>query len=102
MKERNPYQLPADVEPLHYDLLLRPDFTNFTFSGTGTVLVRVKKPVSKLTLHCLDLQLKKAAIRSPRDGDRREAVPRHTEINEKLAVAILERAGKRVGDAISR
>jgi mRNA interferase HicA len=30
------------------------------------------------------------------DGDRREAVPRHTEINEKLAAAILERAGKKV------
>ncbi|OFW00513.1 MAG: hypothetical protein A3G20_08495 [Acidobacteria bacterium RIFCSPLOWO2_12_FULL_59_11] len=88
MKERNPYQLPADVEPLHYDLLLRPDFTNFTFSGTGTVLVRVKKPVSKLTLHCLDLQLKKAAIRSPRDGDRREA--KTITLDKKMETATLD------------
>lgn len=33
-------------------------------------------------------------------GERREAVPRHAEINEKLAAAILERAGKKDGDAI--
>jgi len=30
------------------------------------------------------------------DGDREEAVPRHTEINDKLAGAILTRARKKV------
>ena len=30
------------------------------------------------------------------DGDREEAVPRHTEINEKLAAAILTRARRKV------
>jgi hypothetical protein len=30
------------------------------------------------------------------DGVRQEAVPRHTEIHEKLAKAILARAGKKV------
>lgn len=29
------------------------------------------------------------------DGERQEPIPRHTEINEKLARAILRRAGKR-------
>jgi predicted RNA binding protein YcfA (HicA-like mRNA interferase family) len=30
------------------------------------------------------------------DGERQEAVPRHAEINEKLATALLTRAGKKV------
>ena len=30
------------------------------------------------------------------DGERQEAVPRHAEINEKLAAAILTRASKKV------
>ncbi|MBI3895220.1 MAG: M1 family metallopeptidase [Acidobacteria bacterium] len=88
MKERNPYQLPLDVEPLHYDLLLRPDLTNFTFSGTGTILVRVKKPVSTLTLHCLDLKLKKAAIRSPRGGGLLEA--KTITFDKKMETATLD------------
>ena len=29
------------------------------------------------------------------DGERQEAIPRHSEINEKLARAILRRAGRR-------
>jgi len=29
------------------------------------------------------------------DGERQEAVPRHVEINERLATAILARAGKK-------
>jgi len=30
------------------------------------------------------------------DGEREEAIPRHNEINEKLAKAILRRAGRRI------
>jgi len=30
------------------------------------------------------------------DGERKEAIPRHAEINEKLAIAILNRARKKV------
>jgi len=30
------------------------------------------------------------------DGERQDAVPRHAEINEKLAAAILARAGRKV------
>jgi len=30
------------------------------------------------------------------DGERQEAVPRHVEINEKLAVAVLRRARRKV------
>ncbi|MBI4460532.1 MAG: M1 family metallopeptidase, partial [Acidobacteria bacterium] len=88
MKDRNPYRLPADVEPLHYDLSLRPDFTNFTFSGTETVLIQVRKPVSKLVLHCLDLKLKSAAIRQGRSGDLLEA--KSISLDEKMETAILD------------
>jgi mRNA interferase HicA len=31
------------------------------------------------------------------DGERQEAVPRHTEINEKLAAAIIARASRKQG-----
>ncbi|MBI4463376.1 MAG: M1 family metallopeptidase [Acidobacteria bacterium] len=68
MKRLNTYQLPTDVEPLHYEIALRPDISTFTFTGSEIIRIRIRKPVSKIILHCLDLKLKNAALRYPRHG----------------------------------
>jgi puromycin-sensitive aminopeptidase len=62
MKNHNPYLLPTDVEPAHYDLELKPDLTKFTFTGSETISVTVRKPTSKIVVHAMDLKIGKARI----------------------------------------
>src|ERR1043166_5845254 len=65
MPDRNPYLLPPDIEPTHYDVELTPDLEEFTFHGSEAVSLLVKKPVSRIVLHALDLKISKAVVRSP-------------------------------------
>ena len=44
------YQLPKSVVPGHYDILVRPDFGSFRFSGRVVVDVEVREPVSRITV----------------------------------------------------
>ena len=68
MPGRNPYLLPTDVEPTHYDIELRPDLKKFTFTGSESISLFVHKPTSRMVLHALDLKIAKAELRSPLEG----------------------------------
>ncbi|HSE83168.1 MAG TPA: M1 family metallopeptidase [Thermodesulfobacteriota bacterium] len=59
---KNPILLPDDVEPVHYNLEIKTDFENFTFSGKEDVSIVTKQPTSKITLHAADLEIKKAYL----------------------------------------
>ncbi len=75
MNERgdvSPYQLPRSVVPRHYDLLVKPDFGSFRFSGRVVVDVEVLEPVDRFTVHALGLKIITAQIVDSRGG-RREA-----------------------------
>ena len=66
MNKRNdasPYQLPKGVVPRHYDLLVRPDFDSFRFSGRVVVDVEVREPVDRITVHSLGLKITSGARR---------------------------------------
>lgn len=55
------HRLPQTAFPLHYDLHVVPDLTNFTFSAKETIKIRLKqKSVHSLTLHSIDLNITKA------------------------------------------
>ena len=76
MNERNDasrYQLPKSVVPRHYDLLVRPDFGSFRFSGRVVVDVEVREPVDRITVHSLGLKITRAQVVDSRGG-RRDAV----------------------------
>ena len=76
MNERNDlsqYQLPKSVVPRHYDVLVRPDFGSFRFSGRVVVDVEVRQPVDRITLHSLGLKITRAQVVHSRGG-RRDAV----------------------------
>ncbi|HWP84323.1 MAG TPA: M1 family metallopeptidase [Terriglobia bacterium] len=68
MPDRNPYLLPDDVEPTHYEIELQPDLQKFVFKGSESVSLLIRKPTSRLVLHALDLHITRAAIRSPIEG----------------------------------
>jgi puromycin-sensitive aminopeptidase len=64
-KKENPFLLPRCIEPVHYDIDLQADLEKFTFSGSETIKILIQQPTSTVTLHALDLRVKKAEIRSP-------------------------------------
>ena len=46
-----------DVKPITYKISLKPDFTQFTFSGTVEILAEAQNPVQQLVLNILDLAI---------------------------------------------
>ncbi|MDO8522895.1 MAG: M1 family metallopeptidase [bacterium] len=62
MKRKNPYLLPEDIEPVHYNISLAPDLEKFTFLGFETVTIDILKPTKKITLHAVDIKIKDASL----------------------------------------
>ncbi len=89
MKERNPYLLPTEVEPNHYEIEWKPNLSDFTFAGSERIAITIRKPVTKITLHALDLKIQKAQVRvkvrggrlsEPLDAKRIQANPKKESI----------------------
>ncbi len=70
-KKRNPILLPDVVEPAHYRLEFKIDLDNSTFHGKEDVGITIKGPSSRITLHAVDLEIKKAWLKA--DGQVIEA-----------------------------
>ncbi len=82
----------------------RPSVAGFSLLQTNLVDVHEYVYTDKVKRRELEEALRKLRWRFLRhgakhdvwtDGERQEPIPRHTEINEKLARAILHRAGRR-------
>ncbi|AFS52616.1 M1 family metallopeptidase [Leptospirillum ferriphilum] len=58
--EQTLYQLPRDVRPVHYDLLLAPDLDRMTFSGTVSIEVEVYRDTLEFVLNAKDLRIHEA------------------------------------------
>jgi puromycin-sensitive aminopeptidase len=54
------YRLPTSVTPERYDLRLRPDLKEFTFSGDENVLITVHSATSEVVLNALELEIDEA------------------------------------------
>ncbi len=63
MAPKNPYLLPAEVLPTHYEIELKPNLADFTFQGSERIAVTIRKPVTRITLHAMDLKIRKAQVR---------------------------------------
>ncbi len=59
---RNPILLPKDVEPVHYNIEIKTDLENFTFSGKEDITINIKQPTSIITLHAVDLKINKVCL----------------------------------------
>lgn len=49
------YRLPSHVYPIHYELTLEPNFTNFTFTGEVSIELEIAEETSNITLHVYNL-----------------------------------------------
>ncbi|MEO7724689.1 MAG: M1 family metallopeptidase, partial [Chthoniobacterales bacterium] len=57
-----PGKLPKEVRPIEYAIRIVPDLEKLTFSGSETVRFTVEKPVTKLVLNALELEIASAAV----------------------------------------
>lgn len=56
------YRLPRNTVPSKYSIRIRPDFDNFTFSGSESIEINVMEPVSSIILNAVDLEISSAQI----------------------------------------
>lgn len=50
-------RLPLNVVPLHYDLWLKPDLTQFTFLGTISTCLEVKEETQRIVCNAADMEI---------------------------------------------
>ena len=53
----DPYRLPRTVIPSRYDLTIRPDLGQAMFSGSVDVALIVERPVERVVLNAVDLEI---------------------------------------------
>ncbi|HEX4667658.1 MAG TPA: M1 family metallopeptidase [Chthoniobacterales bacterium] len=72
-----PGKLPKNVLPLEYAIRIAPDLNKLTFTGSETVKLKVEKPVTKIVLNALEMEIASGSI----DG---QSLPKKAiELNEK-------------------
>ncbi len=67
-------RLPDTARPTHYDITLRPDFQNKSFSGQEAIDIQLLKPAPAITLNAADIQFQEVSI--SQDGKTHEATVR--------------------------
>ena len=61
-RQRGGVRLSKKIVPIKYDIRLRPDLENFTFSGIETITLNILKKTKVLTLHCKEIEIDTASI----------------------------------------
>ena len=55
-------QLPRNIRPLHYDVMIAPDAGALSFAGKVGITIEVVRPTSAITLNALDLTFTEAKL----------------------------------------
>ncbi|XP_078345334.1 puromycin-sensitive aminopeptidase-like protein [Oculina patagonica] len=60
---KKPFErLPTSVLPKNYKLTLKPNLTEFTFTGEEVIDVEVREETNTVTINCLDINVKSASF----------------------------------------
>jgi len=57
-----PGKLPKEVRPSEYAIRIEPDLNKLTFSGSETIKLQIDKPVTKLVLNALEMEIVSASL----------------------------------------
>jgi puromycin-sensitive aminopeptidase len=55
-------RLSPDIYPVSYKISVKPDFEKFTFEGSETITLTLKKQTSEITLHAIELEIRSASF----------------------------------------
>ncbi len=61
-KNKKSIRLSKNIIPLEYDIQLKPDLDNFTFSGIETITISILKRTKEITLHSKEIEINTADI----------------------------------------
>jgi puromycin-sensitive aminopeptidase len=53
----DPYRLPTTVQPLHYDVRLRPSLNDATFTGSVTIGLAIAADIDRIVLNAIELDI---------------------------------------------
>lgn len=70
----NPYRLPRQVIPSHYDLRLEPDLETFTFKGSVGITLGVVETVDSIVLNCAEIDIESVSLVSGKETIDVEAI----------------------------
>jgi puromycin-sensitive aminopeptidase len=87
MTSPNPFRLPPNVQPAHYQISLTPDFQSFTFTGEERIDVTVAKATSEILLNAAELTISAASVSLP-DGTVINAKVSLDEESERATLAV--------------
>ena len=62
LDDLDPYRLPTRATPTRYDVELRPDLDDATFTGRVAIEVSVAEPAEHLVLNAIELDIKSCAV----------------------------------------
>jgi len=57
-----PGKLPKEVRPSEYAIRIEPDLNKLTFSGSETIKLQIDKPVTKVILNALEMEIASASL----------------------------------------
>ena len=60
--DETPGKLPKEVVPTEYTIRIIPNLDNFTFAGSESVKLNMRKPVRQLVLNALELKIEAASV----------------------------------------
>lgn len=72
--ESTPGQLPKAIVPVRYEIALTPDVSRCTTSGSLTAKIKVLKPVRRIVLNALDMEVSDAKLTQPKEVALRSSV----------------------------
>jgi len=82
----NPHRLPTVVTPASYDLTLRPDIDDASFTGSVTIAATASAAVAEIVLNSIELQIDTAVVRQS-GAEQRAAVGLDDEL-ERLTLSV--------------
>ncbi|MGH8871465.1 MAG: M1 family metallopeptidase [Acidimicrobiia bacterium] len=59
----NPFRLPRNVIPVHYDLYLEPDLDTFTFEGSVSIRIGITETLDVIVLNAAEIEMRTMVLR---------------------------------------
>ncbi|KYN33599.1 Aminopeptidase N [Trachymyrmex septentrionalis] len=83
------YRLPTNIKPLSYDIMLNPDFNNFTFSGIAKIEAVVQNSTNTITLHVGNIKIEKMSLVTYAINSISDVIPTsYDNITEKFTITL--------------